>query len=52
MKTDSEESKVNNISMIMKYMEIIMAIIYVIVGALIIWRSAEMFNISSQYSLP
>jgi hypothetical protein len=49
MKTDSDES--NAFSVIMKYLEIGMAIVYIIVGALIVWRSAEL-NISNQYSLP
>ena len=50
MKTESDES--NAFSVIMKYVEIGMAIVYIIVGALIVWRSAELFNISNQYSLP
>lgn len=52
MKAKSDETNTNAFSMIMKYIEIGMAIVYIIVGALVIWRSAELFKISNQYSLP
>ncbi len=52
MKAKSDESNTNAFSMIMRYIEIGMAIVYIIVGALVIWRSAELFNISNQYALP
>ncbi len=52
MQIKSDELKAAPAGVVMKYMETIMAIIYIIVGALIIWRSVELFNISNTYSLP
>jgi len=52
MKTESDQSGVNGFSVLMKYLEMVMSIVYITVGVLVIWRSVELFHISSQYSLP
>jgi hypothetical protein len=52
MKTKSDESTSSGFSMIMKCIEMIMSIVYVTVGALVIWRAVELFHIPNQYSLP
>lgn len=52
MKMDSDEFKVGTFGLIMKGLEVLMAIIYVAMGILVIWRSTEMFNIPHQYILP
>ena len=52
MKTDSDQSGVNTLNVLMKYLEMIMSIVYIAVGVLVIWRSVELFHISNQYSLP
>ena len=50
MKTESEESKTTAFSLIMKFMGMIMAVVYIILGALVIW--SELFHVPDQYSLP
>jgi len=52
MKAKSDQSGVNGFSVVMKYMEMIMSIVYITIGVLIVWRSVELFHISNQYSLP
>jgi hypothetical protein len=37
---------------IMKYMGIIMAVLYVAVGIALLWRANELFNMPSKYALP
>ena len=52
MKTDSDEYKVGTFGLIMKGLEIVMAIVYIAMGILVIWRSTGLFNIPHQYILP
>lgn len=52
MKPDSDEFKVGAFGLIMKGLEIVMAIVYIAMGILVIWRSTDMFNIPHNYILP
>lgn len=38
--------------MIMKYLGLAMAVVYVVIGVAIVWRADEMFRLPSNYSLP
>jgi len=52
MKTNSDEYKVGTFGLIMKGLEILMAIVYIAMGILVIWRSTDLFNIPHQFILP
>ena len=52
MKVKADESSTNSVSAVMKYIEIIMAIAYIIVGALVLLRFVALFHASNKYALP
>ena len=53
MRMDSDEFKVGGtFGLIMKGLEALMAIVYIAMGILVLWRSAGLFNIPQQYILP
>jgi hypothetical protein len=52
MRSNPDHLKVTPLEVIMKYLGIALASIYIIVGALILWNSTAMFNIPGEYALP
>jgi len=52
MSSKSDNPKFSKFNLVMKYFGIIMALVYVIVGVLVIMHSSTLFNIPSPYSLP
>jgi hypothetical protein len=51
MKTGSEY-KWPNFQVIIKYFQGVMALVYVLLGIAIFWKSEELFHIPSSYSVP
>ena len=51
MRMESDKYKVTPFEAAMKYVGLVMAIVYVGLGIAITFRSKELFNISSKYSL-
>jgi len=37
---------------LMRYLGFLMALLYVLVGSAVVWRSEEIFNIPGKYALP
>lgn len=52
MKTGSDEYKTTGMEMVVKYLAVIMALAYVVIGALLIARSGSMVNITGKYTVP
>lgn len=51
MRTESDDYKMTPLEAVMKYVGMVVAIIYVVMGIAIALRSREIFNISEQYAL-
>ena len=51
MRTESDEYKVSPLNAVMKYVGMVVAIVYVVMGIAIALRSKEIFNLSENYSL-
>lgn len=52
MKVESNEERLTLLSVLLKYLGIFMAIIYVVVGFGIVFQSNQLFNIPTAYGLP
>ena len=53
MKPESEEHKMTKLDLVIRSFGIVIAIVYVGLGILILWRSAELFpNLPAKYALP
>ena len=51
MKTGSE-SKWPTFQVILKYFQGLMALVYVLLGITVLWKSEQLFRLSSTYSIP
>jgi len=53
MKSEPEERKMTKLDLVIRSFGIVVALVYVGLGILILWRSAELFpNLPKKYALP